>query len=131
MDQLPTGDSRRGSAAGAVSGRGVVLDFIARGAGLHLGAGQVGQKGRRCRHDWGRARLGTEGVARLASLGLTLPERWRWEQDSPRRGLVVRPLLGTPHRDVLAWLLQAGVLLTKVPLTGEWLATVYSDPSSS
>jgi hypothetical protein len=72
---------------------------------------------------------GPKALARLAAENVALPELWRWEQDSPRRGLVVRPPLGTPHEDVLSWLLRAGTLLTTVPLTGEWLATIYNDPS--
>ncbi len=68
---------------------------------------------------------GPKSLARLASDDLPLPQGWRWTQDSPRRGLVVRPPLGTPYADVLAWLLAAGALLTNVPLTGEWQAEVH------
>ncbi len=68
---------------------------------------------------------GTKVVARLAGLGVPLPEGWRWTQDNPRRGLVVRTPVGTTHDAQLTWLLQAGTVLATVPLTGEWRALVY------
>lgn len=83
------------------------------------------------RHGIARDSLGVQHatgprvVARLASLGHPLPEGWRWVQDHPRRGLVVRPQLGTPHGEELAWLIGAGRLLAAVPLTGKWRALVY------
>lgn len=68
---------------------------------------------------------GPRVVARLASLGVPLPDGWRWVQDHPRRGLVVRPPVGTPYGDELRWLLDAGTTLSGVPLTGTWRALVY------
>jgi hypothetical protein len=68
---------------------------------------------------------GPRVVARLASLGLVLPEGWRWVQDHPRRGLVVRPPVGTPCDTQLRWLLDVGAALSGVPLTGTWRALVY------
>lgn len=68
---------------------------------------------------------GPRVVSRLAGLGLVLPEGWRWTQDHPRRGLVVRTPPGTPHAEQLSWLVAAGTALTKVALTGDWLASVY------
>lgn len=68
---------------------------------------------------------GPKALARLASQDLPLPAQWRWVQDSPRRGLVVRPPLDTAHVEVLDWLLRAGALLTTVPLTGEWQAEIH------
>jgi hypothetical protein len=67
---------------------------------------------------------GTKVVARLATLGVPLPEGWRWQQDHPRRGLVVRAPLEVAHEDQLSWLLRAGTALSTVPLTGEWEARV-------
>ncbi|MGH9017395.1 MAG: hypothetical protein ACRDY1_06580 [Acidimicrobiales bacterium] len=67
---------------------------------------------------------GTKLVARLAGLGLALPEGWRWEQDHPKRGLVVRPPLETAHEAQLDWVLEAGTALSRVPLTGQWEARV-------
>ncbi|MHB8680894.1 MAG: hypothetical protein ACYDA2_02215 [Acidimicrobiales bacterium] len=68
---------------------------------------------------------GPRVVARLAGLGLPLPGGWRWTQDHPRRGLVVRTPEGTTHAEQLSWLVAAGTALSKVPLTGQWLAGVY------
>jgi len=63
-------------------------------------------------------------VARLATLGVALPAGWRWQQDHPRRGLVVRPPIDLSHGDQLTWLLEAGTVLSTVPLTGLWEARV-------
>ena len=68
---------------------------------------------------------GARVVARLAGLGAPVPEGWRWVQDHPRRGLVIRTPVGTPHEAQLAWLLEAGAALSTIRLTGEWRATVY------
>jgi hypothetical protein len=67
---------------------------------------------------------GTKVVAHLATLGLPLPTGWRWQQDHPRRGLVVRVPTDVSHAVQLDWLLRAGAALTIVPLTGEWEAQV-------
>lgn len=68
---------------------------------------------------------GTRVVARLAGLDVPVPEGWRWTQDHPRRGLVLRVPAGTPCAEQLAWLLRAGTALSAVPLTGDWRALVY------
>ncbi|HUY64887.1 MAG TPA: hypothetical protein VMV14_10285 [Acidimicrobiales bacterium] len=68
---------------------------------------------------------GTKVVARLASLGVALPEGWRWVQDHPRRGLVVLTPPGTAHAEQLRWLLEAGTVLSTIALTGKWRALVY------
>jgi len=67
---------------------------------------------------------GTKAVARLASRGVPLPAGWRWQQDHPRRGLVVRAPLEVPHAEQITWLLAAGTALSRVPLTGRWEASV-------
>lgn len=69
--------------------------------------------------------VGTRVVARLAGLGLPLPEGWRWTQDNPRRGLVVRVPADTPHQAQLGWLLEAGMALCTIDMTGDWRALVY------
>jgi len=68
---------------------------------------------------------GPRAAARLSSIGHPLPEGWRLVQDHPRRGLVVRPPVGTPYEEELIWLLAAGASLAAVPLTGKWRALVY------
>ena len=68
---------------------------------------------------------GTKTVAHLGSLGVLLPRGWRTVQDHPRRGLVVLTPAGTGHADQLVWLLQAGTVLSRVPLSGKWRAEVH------
>ncbi len=68
---------------------------------------------------------GARVIGRLASSGLALPEGWRLVQDHPRRGLVVTPAPGADHSAVLAWLLEAGMVLSVVRLTGVWQADVH------
>lgn len=69
---------------------------------------------------------GTRTAANLRSLGVAVPHGWRAVQDHPRRGLVVLAPAGTQHADELSWLLQAGTVLSRVTLTGEWVAEVHS-----
>jgi hypothetical protein len=68
---------------------------------------------------------GTGALARLADLGVSMPERWVVLQDNPRRGLVVAVPPADEPGDVLAWLLDAATALSLVPLSGEWRALVY------
>jgi hypothetical protein len=71
---------------------------------------------------------GTKVVARLLELGVPLPQGWWWRQDHPRRGLDVRPPTEASHADQLAWVLRAGTILSRVPLTGEWEARIRGGP---
>jgi len=68
---------------------------------------------------------GGRAIRRLAEAGVTVPAGWRWVQDHPRRGLVVQVAPGTPAAQVVAFLVAAGEVLSRVPLTGTWLAHVY------
>ena len=68
---------------------------------------------------------GTRIVARLDELGFALPPGWRWVQDHPRRGLVVVTPPGAPADEQLRWLTGIGAALCTVPITGDWLASVY------
>jgi hypothetical protein len=68
---------------------------------------------------------GARVLGRLASAGWGLPEGWRLVQDHPRRGLVVAPAPGADKGQVLSWLLEAGMVLSAVRLTGEWNAEVH------
>jgi hypothetical protein len=62
---------------------------------------------------------------RLATAGLVLRPGWALVQDHPRRGLVVAPARGSDDAEVLAWLLEAGTILSAVRLTGDWRADVH------
>jgi hypothetical protein len=68
---------------------------------------------------------GARVLGRLASAGLTLPDGWALVQDHPRRGLVVAPASAADKSSVLSWLLEAGMVLSVVRLTGEWQAEVH------
>jgi hypothetical protein len=69
---------------------------------------------------------GPKAAARLAEAGIPVPDGWRVVQDHPKRGLVVVVPKGTADADVVAWLLPAARALCRVPLTGDWLASVYT-----
>jgi len=68
---------------------------------------------------------GRFAVSQLASLGVPVPTGWTVRQDHARRGLIVIPAPGRPHRAVLDWSIAAGEALSMVPLTGLWKARVY------
>jgi len=87
-------------------------------------AGKVGRKGIEQDSVGIQHAAGTKAVARLATLGVAVPEGWRPEQDHPRRGLVVRVPAGVAHAVQLTWLLDAGAALSRVRLTGQWEARV-------
>lgn len=67
-------------------------------------------------------------AARLAELGLAVPEGWRMLQDHPKRGLVCAvPASNSPAEldAMLDWLLRAAGALCPIPRTGEWRALCY------
>lgn len=68
---------------------------------------------------------GAQAVERLAGKGIPLPERWRVVADHSKRGLVAWVPIEVPDEDVLAWALEAGRALTRIPLTGRWRAAVH------
>lgn len=80
----------------------------------------------------GRAQIGIEhgsgpkALARLADQQLALPDGWLKLNDHPRRGLVVVTAASATADDVLWWLLAATHALSVVPLTGDWLASIYA-----
>ena len=67
---------------------------------------------------------GTRVLGRLTGAGVGLPEGWRLVQDHPRRGLVVTPAADANRADVIAWILEAGMVLSAIRLTGNWDAEV-------
>lgn len=68
---------------------------------------------------------GANAAAQLATMGIPVPSTWRVRQDHVRRGMIVHPLPGAPHAEVLGWTLRAGAALTVVPLTGSWQAKIF------
>jgi len=68
---------------------------------------------------------GARVLGRLATAGSGLPEGWTLVQDHPRRGLVVLPAPGADKQAVLTWILEAGMVLSVVRLTGQWQAEVH------
>ncbi|MBX3312760.1 MAG: hypothetical protein KF906_00440 [Actinobacteria bacterium] len=69
---------------------------------------------------------GPRGLARLAGAGLTLPPGWIKVTDHARRGIVCTVPDGADRSDAVHWLLTAAHVLCAAPLTGSWLARVYS-----
>lgn len=61
----------------------------------------------------------------LADHGGGVPAGWPVRQDNPRRGLVVEVPLGTPHQEILGWVLPAAGILSEVPFAGPWRAAVF------
>lgn len=68
---------------------------------------------------------GARALDQMADAGHRLPAGWLRRADHARRGLVVETPPGTDMSEVLQWAVRAAHLLTRVPLTGEWLASVY------
>ncbi len=68
---------------------------------------------------------GSQAVARLAEKDVVVPERWEVVADHSKRGLVAWVPIDVPHAEVLDWTLRATRALTRIPLTGDWRATVH------
>ncbi|HEX3793319.1 MAG TPA: hypothetical protein VHV57_02340 [Acidimicrobiales bacterium] len=68
---------------------------------------------------------GSKAAQRLADGGVALPDGWRVRQDHARRGLVVLARHGESEAAVLSWTLQAGTVLCRKEMTGQWQAVVY------
>lgn len=109
---------------------GGFLSFLAaRGPSIPLATWSTGAP---TRHGPGRQSLGLQhgggprALAALSELGLGLRPGWLKVQDHPRRGLVVTVPPGADHGDLLHWLLSAAHALSTVPLTGDWLARIYT-----
>jgi hypothetical protein len=68
---------------------------------------------------------GARAGAKLAEEGHAVPDGWVVLQDYSKKGLVVAVPPAVADADVVAWLLRATTLLSRVPLTGRWRAVVY------
>lgn len=103
--------------------------FSGRGPDVPLATwtpGSVRRDGSRAPEEVG-IQHGTGRKARdhLADHGGGVPAGWLVSQDNPRRGLVVEVPLGTPHREVLDWMVPAAGVLSEVPFAGPWRAAVF------
>ena len=67
---------------------------------------------------------GAKALARLAEVGVGLPDGWLVRQDHVRRGLVLRTPVDAPEADVITWCVRARVLC-RAEMTGQWRAVVY------
>ncbi len=111
------------------SSGGLMSFFSARGPAIPLATWSAGEPTKR---GQGRSSLGLQhssgprALAQLAELQIALPAGWIKVQDHPRRGLVGTVPPDLDHEDILHWLLSAAHALSAVPLTGDWLARVYS-----
>ena len=70
-------------------------------------------------------KAGPKVVRTLEQRGITLPDHWVVLADHPRRGLVVAIHPDSPHDEVLDWLVRAAEVLTRIPLTGTWKASIH------
>ena len=68
---------------------------------------------------------GAKAVARLAEVGVAIPDGWVVRQDHVRRGLVVRTPVRTDEVAVVDWCVRAGTALCRAEMTGRWRAVVY------
>jgi hypothetical protein len=68
---------------------------------------------------------GAKAVARLAEVGVAVPDGWVVRQDHVRRGLVLRTPVGAVESDVVTWCVRAGTALCRADMTGQWRAVVY------
>ena len=68
---------------------------------------------------------GAKAIARLAEVGVTVPDGWVVRQDHVRRGLVLRTPVGAGESDVVTWCVRAGTALCRADMTGQWRAVVY------
>jgi hypothetical protein len=68
---------------------------------------------------------GAKALARLAEVGVGLPDGWVVRQDHVRRGLVLRTAVATAEADVITWCVRAGTALCRAEMTGQWRAVVY------
>jgi hypothetical protein len=68
---------------------------------------------------------GAKAVARLAEVGVSLPDGWVLRQDHVRRGLVARTPAEADEAEVVEWCVRAGTALCRAEMTGRWRAVVY------
>ena len=61
----------------------------------------------------------------LEKFGHPVPDGWPVTQDYVKKGLVVAVPPTAANADVVRWLLRAATLLSTMPLTGGWRASIY------
>jgi hypothetical protein len=68
---------------------------------------------------------GAKARARLAEVGIAVPDGWVVRQDHVRRGLVARTPVDADEAEVILWCVRAGTALCRAEMTGRWRAVVY------
>ena len=110
-------------------GGGVFSLFSGRGPAVPLATWTPASAPRRGRAEPAMVGLqhpaGAKAKPLLERLGHPVPEGWSVTQDYVKKGMVVAVPPGARHEDVVGWLMEAGRLLSAVPLTGQWRAAVY------
>lgn len=68
---------------------------------------------------------GPRVAAQLEESGVAVPDRWRVVADHPKRGLVAYVPVEVAHVEIVEWIMAAATALTRIPLTGEWRASIH------
>ena len=114
----------------AAAGSGTFALFSGRGPVVPLATWTPAKIQRRGRREPAMIGLqhpaGSRAKALLAERGHPIPEGWVVLQDHVRKGLVLALPEGVPAAETLTWVLRAARLLSTVPLTGQWRASVYA-----
>jgi hypothetical protein len=103
--------------------------FSGRGPAVPLGTWTPGSTSRRGRVEPAMLGLqhpaGAKAKPLLAGRGHPVPEGWLVVQDHVRKGLVVHVPPAVGATEALEWLLRAATVLSTIPLTGRWRASLY------
>jgi len=113
----------------AAAGSGTFAIFSGRGAVVPLGTWTPAQSPRRGRTEPAMLGLqhpaGAKARPLLAKHGHPVPDGWVVVQDHVRKGLVVALPETVAAAEALTWLVRAARLLSTIPLSGGWRATIY------
>lgn len=113
----------------AAAGSSTFALFSGRGPVVPLGTWTPAQATRRGRAEPALLGLqhpaGAKAKPLLAKHGHPVPDGWVVVQDHVRKGLVVALPEAVDAAAALSWLLRAAGLLSTIPLSGGWRATIY------